>query len=198
MRLVVDTSVLVGELLRARGRERLADDRLLLYLPERMWAEARVELPRRITSFVRRKDLDSHVGDDLATRCLDAVEANVLNLDEAVYATLEDEARARSVRDPDDWPVVKNTGAWRLLEANWSTLDENKSRMFTKASEVPPPRRPKPALQPERGPTDHPRTRRQHLLEVGGTAGHLQRQPVGVAARVEDAELAHEQAPLRA
>ena len=32
MRLVVDTSVLVGELLRARGRRRLRDERLELFL----------------------------------------------------------------------------------------------------------------------------------------------------------------------
>lgn len=36
MRLVVDTSVLVGELLRASGRARLGDDRLELFLPEQM------------------------------------------------------------------------------------------------------------------------------------------------------------------
>jgi len=27
-------------------------------------------------------------------------------LDEAIYAAVEDEARARSLRDPRDWPVV--------------------------------------------------------------------------------------------
>jgi predicted nucleic acid-binding protein len=106
MRLVVDTSVLVGELLRAAGRERLGDDRLELFLPERMWGETRAELPRRIASFVRRRGLDRSVGEELASACLDAVEANMVIVDEAIYAPLEDEARARSVRDPADWPVV--------------------------------------------------------------------------------------------
>lgn len=118
MRLVVDTSVLVGELLRRSGRERLGDDRLELFLPEQMWAEARVELPRRIAAFVRRRDLDAAVGGELSRLCLDAVEANVVILDEAIYAAVEDEARARSLRDQADWPVV--ACALALSAAIWT------------------------------------------------------------------------------
>ena len=106
MRLVVDTSVLVGELLRASGRARLGDERLELFLPEQMWGETRVELPRRVAAFVRRRGLDHSLGDELASACLSSVEANVAVLDEAIYTALEDEARARSLRDPRDWPVV--------------------------------------------------------------------------------------------
>ncbi len=106
MRLVVDTNVLVGELLRASGRERLGDDRSELFLPERMWGEASVELPRRIAAFIRRRGLDRAIGDDLALACFEAVEANIVILDEAIYSPLEAEALARSLRDPDDWAVV--------------------------------------------------------------------------------------------
>ena len=106
MRLVVDTSVLVGELLRATGRERLGDGRLELFLPELMWNETQVELPRRVRAFVRRRRLDPRIGNELTTLCLDAVDANVVVLDEAIYAVLEDEALERSLRDPTDWPVV--------------------------------------------------------------------------------------------
>ena len=106
MRLVVDTSVLVGELLRSSGRQRLGDERLDIFLPERMWNEARVELPRRITAFARRRDLDVTVRDDLVSVCLQAIEANIVILDEAIYSALEDEARSRSRRDPADWAVV--------------------------------------------------------------------------------------------
>ncbi len=106
MRLVVDTSVLVGELLRARGRDRLGDDRLELFLPERMWSETQAELPRRIDRFVRRRKLDPEVGRELADLCFRAIDANLVVLDEAVYSALEDEARARSLRDPNDWPAV--------------------------------------------------------------------------------------------
>ena len=106
MRLVVDTSILVGELLRAKGRERLGDDLLELFLPEQMWAKAQVELPRRIAAFVRRRSLEPEVGAELGRLCIHAIDTNVVILDEAIYSALEDEARARSLRDPEDWPVV--------------------------------------------------------------------------------------------
>lgn len=106
MRLVVDTSVLVGELLRAAGRTRLGDGRLELFLPERMWGETSVELPRRVTAFVRRRSLEPSIGDALVAACMAAIDANVAVLDEAIYSVLEDEARDRSLRDPRDWPVV--------------------------------------------------------------------------------------------
>lgn len=106
MRLVVDTSVLVGELLRSAGRTRLGDERLELFLPEQMWGETQVELPRRITAFVRRRGLEPSLGDELAAACLSAVEANIVILDEGIYAALEEEARERSPRNLSDWPVV--------------------------------------------------------------------------------------------
>jgi predicted nucleic acid-binding protein len=106
MRLVLDASVLVAELLRASGRARLGDDRLELFLPEQIWADAERELPRRIRAFVRKRRLDARVGDEFTSLCLAATEANVVVIDEAVYAGIEDEARARSLRDPGDWPVV--------------------------------------------------------------------------------------------
>jgi predicted nucleic acid-binding protein len=82
-----------------------------------MWDEMRVELPRRIAAFARRRGLDRSVADELAARCLEAVESNVVILDRAVYAAAEFEALARSRRDPDDWPVVAaalvlSAGVW--------------------------------------------------------------------------------------
>jgi len=106
MRLVVDTSVLVGELLRASGRDRIGDNRLELFLPEQMWDETKVEIPRRVRTLARRRGLDAAIADDLVARCLHAIDANVVILEEGVYAAVEDEARARSCRDPGDWPVV--------------------------------------------------------------------------------------------
>jgi predicted nucleic acid-binding protein len=106
MRLVVDTSVLVGELLRASGRARLGDDRLDLFVPEQMWAETQLELPRRIAAFARRRHLEAGVAQELVSLCVEAVKANVAVLDEAIYAAVEDEACARCQRDPTDWPVV--------------------------------------------------------------------------------------------
>lgn len=118
MRLVVDTSVLVGELLQAGGRLRLGDERLELFLPERMAGELSVELPRRIRAFVRRRGLPDELGDELAASCWAADEANIGVLLEGVYAAFEDEARARSLRDPDDWPVVAS--ALALSAAVWT------------------------------------------------------------------------------
>ncbi len=118
MRLVVDTSVLVGELLRASGRQRLGDERIELFLPEQMWGETQVELPRRIAAFVRRRGIETGIGDELTSACLAAVETNVAILDEAVYSALEDEARSRSLRDERDWPVVAS--ALALGAAIWT------------------------------------------------------------------------------
>jgi predicted nucleic acid-binding protein len=106
MRMVVDTSVLVGELLRASGRARLGDDRLELFLPEQMWGETEVELPRRVGAFARRRHLDADVAHQLVALCTQAVETNIVIFDQAIYAAVEDEALARCQRDPTDWPVV--------------------------------------------------------------------------------------------
>jgi predicted nucleic acid-binding protein len=106
MRLVVDTSVLVGELVRTSGRDRLGDQRLELFLPEHMWGETKVEIPRRINLFAQRRGLDPELRDQLSAACLAAVEANITIIDEAIYGAIEDEARARSLRDPNDWPAV--------------------------------------------------------------------------------------------
>ncbi len=117
MRLVVDTSVLVGELLRATGRQRLGDERLDLFLAEQMWNETKIELPRRIGTFARARSLEPAVADHLVELAIAAVDANLTVLDEAIYAAAEDEARARCQRDPTDWPAVAcalllNAGIW--------------------------------------------------------------------------------------
>lgn len=117
MRLVVDTNVLVGDLLRSAGRERLADERIDLFLPEQMREEAKVELPRRVAAFARRHDLSDASSGELLASVLEAIEADVAVIDEPVYAAYEAEARARSVRDPDDWPLVAcalalDAGVW--------------------------------------------------------------------------------------
>jgi predicted nucleic acid-binding protein len=117
VRLIVDTTVLVGELLRARGRERLADDRLDFFLPEQMWDEVQVELPTRIDAFARKRSLDPDLVDQLTQACFAGIEANVDVVDRPIYSALEDEARSRSVRDTNDWPLVAcslalDAGAW--------------------------------------------------------------------------------------
>src|SRR3954447_3127607 len=118
MRLVVDTSVLVGELLRLSGPARLGDERVELFISEQMWAETQVELPRRITAFSRRRHLGTDLARQLIALCLEAVEAHIVILDEAIYSAIEDEALARCQRDPTDWPVV--ACALALSAAVWT------------------------------------------------------------------------------
>jgi predicted nucleic acid-binding protein len=64
------------------------------------------ELPRRVAAFARRRGIAREAAEDLVRSCLEAIEANVAVVDEAVYAALEEEARSRSRRDPGDWPLV--------------------------------------------------------------------------------------------
>jgi predicted nucleic acid-binding protein len=117
MRLVIDTTVIVGELLRAEGRARLADERLDLFLPEEMWDEVQVELPRRVDAFARHRGIDSALAEELKSACFEAIEHNVDVVDRPVYVTVEDEARSRSQRDQNDWPLVAcalvlDAGVW--------------------------------------------------------------------------------------
>ncbi|MGI8681818.1 MAG: PIN domain-containing protein [Mycobacteriales bacterium] len=116
---MADTSVLLGELLRASGRARLSDQRLELFISAHAWSEFTHELPRRIAAFARRHELAADQEALLMQVCLDAVGANIGLVEEAVYAPVEDEARSRSLLDPDDWPqvacaLVLDAGIWTL------------------------------------------------------------------------------------
>jgi hypothetical protein len=62
LRLVVDASTLVGELLRERGQILLASPHLEVYVPARMWDEARHEVSRRLGIRVR-KGLPQEIAD---------------------------------------------------------------------------------------------------------------------------------------
>lgn len=105
MRLVVDASTLVSELLRDRGLVLLASPYLELYVPDRMWDETRHELAGRLEIRVSRG-----LPKAVAARYMRAAEAlkeqSITEVPEGVYARLRDEALARLPRDPDDWQVV--------------------------------------------------------------------------------------------
>ena len=106
MLLVVDTSVLVDDLLRAKGRERLRDHRLDLFLSEHTLAEVHVELPRRTGAFATSVGLSAAERDALVIVCLDAVDNNLAVVAAEFYSPFEEEALAPSQRDPSDWPAV--------------------------------------------------------------------------------------------
>ena len=71
-----------------------------------MWGETKVEIPRRINLFAKRPGLDPTLRAQLSAACVAAVEADITIIDEAIDGAIEDEARARSLRDPNDWPAV--------------------------------------------------------------------------------------------
>ncbi len=106
MQLVVDASVLVGELLRKAGRERLGNPALELLIPEHTWSETQHEYGKRIQHLQKHKALLESESKALLEAGLNAVRANVQIVPQAAYAPLEVEARWRIPRDPNDWSCV--------------------------------------------------------------------------------------------
>lgn len=105
MRLVVDASTLVAELLRERGHKLIADPNLDLYVPAWMWEETLHEVSKRLDIRVSRG-----LPEPVATRFWEAAmrvkEQSVTEVPEELYQDLKDEALSRLPRDAKDWPVV--------------------------------------------------------------------------------------------
>lgn len=120
MRLVVDANILVGELLRERGRILVAHPDLELYIAERPWSEARYELARRAELYAARRGLDSQGLIDLLEAAVSVAEVHIQVVTLETYHAFEDTARQRIPRDPDDWPTVALALA---LEADIWTAD---------------------------------------------------------------------------
>jgi predicted nucleic acid-binding protein len=117
MRLVVDASVLVGELLRSRGLELLAKPHLELYVAAHTWNETTHELPRRLDILGERQGLADKVMQNLALESLQLARRYITVQPLAVYAEFEKEALWRVPRDPEDWPsvalgIVLSAGIW--------------------------------------------------------------------------------------
>lgn len=105
MRLVVDASTLVGELLRERGRKLLASPHLDLYVPAWMWDETRHEVSRRLEIRVN-KGLSEAVANRFWDAAVRVKEGSVTEVPEELYEGLKNEALSRLPRDANDWPVV--------------------------------------------------------------------------------------------
>jgi len=104
---VADASVLVAELLRERGRALISDPRLRVAVAEDQWSETLHELGRRVALLVAHARLT----DEQASRIQEAIESLVASqvidvIPRAVYEHMEEIARRRVPRDPDDWPPV--------------------------------------------------------------------------------------------
>jgi predicted nucleic acid-binding protein len=121
LRLAVDASTLVGELLRERGQVLLASPHLELYVPARMWDEAKHEVSRRLGIRVR-SGLPQEIADRFWNAAVRLKEESVTEVPEELYEGLREEALSRLPRDPDDWQVVALA---LLLGADILTKDED-------------------------------------------------------------------------
>ena len=107
MIVVADASVLVGELLRKRGRELLLHPDLRVLVAEHQWEETEYELSRRLgilesqgrLTAEQRLALEQAVGDLVETRAIEVVLRDT-------YSSLEQTATERVPRDRRDWPTV--------------------------------------------------------------------------------------------
>jgi predicted nucleic acid-binding protein len=106
VRLVVDASVLVAELLRRRGRALISSPGLELFIAEQAWSEAQHELSERAQVMEQQGRVPVGAGVRLLEAAFSVVELSVTPVPTEIYAHLADAARARIPRDPADWPTV--------------------------------------------------------------------------------------------
>jgi predicted nucleic acid-binding protein len=104
---VADASVLVGELLRRRGRELLLDADLCVLVAEDQWEETEHELSRRLDILGSQERLTAEQRTALERVVNDLVETRAIEIVPRVtYASLEQVATERVPRDQRDWPTV--------------------------------------------------------------------------------------------
>lgn len=118
MKLVVDANILVAELVRARGRALITGAGLELFIAEKPWEEARHELAKRYRAIAERTGASPEHAAEQHALAVRLAEASAQVVARPLYAALEDEARRRIPRDPDDWPTVAL--ALRLGAAIWT------------------------------------------------------------------------------
>ena len=106
MRLVVDTNILVAELLRKRGRALMNSPNLELLLAEKMKNEAQYELQKRISIIVNKTNLTLEQGQLELERALGIIDRKIVTFPLSYYQSFETEARKRIPRDPNDWETV--------------------------------------------------------------------------------------------
>jgi predicted nucleic acid-binding protein len=120
MKLIVDANILVGELLRKRGRALFHRLDLTLHASERVINEAQYELNRRVTKMVNQQRFAKIDGQTLLNATQQVISAKVTIITTTNCLHLESEARKRIPRDPDDWETVAIA---LLLEAAIWTQD---------------------------------------------------------------------------
>lgn len=106
MRLVIDASTLVGELLRERGRARILDPRLDLYIAAPTYSEMRHELLKRHKLLVSRAGLAPAVATALVQASFEVAAKALSVVPSEWLKPFREDALWRIPQDPDDWPSV--------------------------------------------------------------------------------------------
>ena len=106
MRLAVDANILVGELLRERGRILVADSKGELFIAAKVLEEALHELEKRVDHIAERSDASAEQLVTLLTLATEAVRKNLYIIELKHYQAFEKEAQRRMPRDADDWHTV--------------------------------------------------------------------------------------------
>lgn len=106
LKLVVDASALVAEVLRERGRDLFGSERLELYIASETWGEANHELPKRVYSVAGYHGLSDDAAEELLAESLRVVNRHIEIVHESLYANVKDVAQGRIPQDLNDWPSV--------------------------------------------------------------------------------------------
>jgi predicted nucleic acid-binding protein len=119
VRLVVDANILVGEMLRLRGRRLLNDTRIELFLAARAFHETEHELRKRLSFLLRAGRLQ---GDEvtLFVDLMKVVYQRIAVMPLSAYEAFKETARRRIPRDQDDWHTIALALA---LDASIWTMD---------------------------------------------------------------------------
>jgi len=104
--LVIDANVLVGELLRVRGRELFEKSILQLHISEEAFDEALHEMSRRAGRIVEQGRASRQAADAMLDEARGIVERRITPVPSEVYAGFEERAAYRMLRDPNDVPTV--------------------------------------------------------------------------------------------
>jgi predicted nucleic acid-binding protein len=106
MNLVVDANVLVGELLRNRGRKLIQNRQLKIYIAQKALSETYYELNRRLTIMNHQNKLTELTKQQLLDITNQLIESYIIPVLDSVYLTYETDAKKRISRDPNDWETV--------------------------------------------------------------------------------------------
>ena len=107
MIIVADASVLVGELLRDRGRDLILHPRVQLVVAEHQWSEVEHELERRLSIMESRGRITPERRNVLEGAVQHLVDVQGIEvIPRSAYEQFEEAARRRVPRDPNDWAPV--------------------------------------------------------------------------------------------